>query len=86
MQHSDDPLKRPYEAPKINDHVLASLVTIALVCLLSIVIPLAAVLPPRYVDKLPINIFVPLYTSPAEGAWDAIYSGFVALPVHQEPH
>lgn len=68
----------------MDDHVLAYSVTITLICILSIVIPLAAILPPRYIDQLPINILVPLYTSPVQGAWDTLYSAFVTLPVHHK--
>jgi hypothetical protein len=63
----------------MNHHILAYSVTITLICILSIVIPLAAILPPRYVDQLPINILVPLYTYPVQGAWNALYSAWVTL-------
>lgn len=57
----------------IDERVLALSVTITLAILLLIGIPLGAILPPKYVVELPVNILVPFYVSPDLGAWDRLY-------------
>jgi hypothetical protein len=58
---------------KADDRVLALSVTITLALLIIIGLPLGTILPPRYVQKLPINILVPLYNVPSSGAWEKLY-------------
>jgi hypothetical protein len=56
-----------------NDKALALAVTITLAFIIAIGLPVAAIIPQKYIDKLPINILVPLYIDPDRGAWDRIY-------------
>jgi hypothetical protein len=60
-----------------SDHALALSVTITLSLLIAIGLPLAGVLPPKYVQALPVSILVPLYTYPNPGAWDWLYDSYV---------
>jgi hypothetical protein len=56
-----------------SDKALALAVTLTLAFLIAIGLPVAAILPEKYIDKLPLNIIVPLYIDPNSGAWDRIY-------------
>lgn len=53
----------------IDDHVLAVFVTMLLTLLIAIALPLAAILPQKYVTPLPVNVMVPLYIDPEAGSW-----------------
>lgn len=58
----------------IDDRVLALSVTITLGLLVLIVVPLCAILPPKYVVQLPVNILMPFYVYPNPGTFDRLYS------------
>ncbi|KAF2788862.1 hypothetical protein K505DRAFT_285346 [Melanomma pulvis-pyrius CBS 109.77] len=77
MPHRYAPPKRIFKKPKLNDRTLAISVTFFLICILALIIPLGAIVPQRHVRKLPINILVPLYMSPAAGGWDLLYSAII---------
>lgn len=65
------PSKRPRKND--DDRAFALSVTLTLIILISLGLPLAALLPPKYVTKLPINIILPLYILPVTGSWDPLY-------------
>jgi hypothetical protein len=54
---------------KLNDRILAFIVTFALAVLLAVGIPLAIILPKRYIIPLPVNVMVPFFVDPEDGAW-----------------
>lgn len=56
-----------------NDKALALAVTITLAFVIAIGLPVAAIVPEKYIDKLPISILVPLYIDPDRGAWNRLY-------------
>lgn len=56
----------------IDEHTLAISVTIILALLIAIGLPLAALLPPKYVIPLPVNVLLPLYINPEQGGWDRL--------------
>lgn len=60
-----------------NDKALALAVTITLAFIIAIGLPVAAIVPEKYIDKLPINVLVPLYIDPARSAWDRLYKKLV---------
>ncbi|KAF2660965.1 hypothetical protein K491DRAFT_750755 [Lophiostoma macrostomum CBS 122681] len=63
-----------------SDHAFALAVTLTLSLLIAIGVPLAAVLPPKYVQALPVSILVPLYIYPDPGSWDWLYNSAVKYP------
>ena len=75
----------PRPAPKqlpfqIDDHVLALSVTITLALLILIGVPLAAVLPQKYVVPLPVNVLVPFYVYPDTKSWDRLFDACIKHP------
>ncbi|KAH7088816.1 Spherulation-specific family 4-domain-containing protein [Paraphoma chrysanthemicola] len=52
-----------------NDKILALAVTFGLALALAIGIPLAAILPQKWIVPLPVGVFVPMYMDPLNGAW-----------------
>ena len=63
-----------------DDRVLALSVTITLTILVLIGVPLAAILPQRYVVPLPINILIPFYIYTNPGAWDRLFEACIKHP------
>ena len=60
--------------PKTNDHVLAFAVTFGIAVLLAIVVPIAAILPQKYIKPLPVQALVPFYINPEEESWGRLYA------------
>jgi hypothetical protein len=56
-----------------NDKIIAIAVTIGLAVLIAIGLPLAAVLPGKYMERLPVVAILPLYFHPDHGAWGPLY-------------
>ncbi|KAH7069091.1 Spherulation-specific family 4-domain-containing protein [Paraphoma chrysanthemicola] len=52
-----------------NDRILAFAVTFGLALALAIGIPLAAILPQKWIVPLPVGVFVPMYMDPLNGGW-----------------
>ncbi|KAF2866430.1 Spherulation-specific family 4-domain-containing protein [Massariosphaeria phaeospora] len=72
------PPRATRKRPAIDNHALALSVTITLAILVLIGVPIGAILPERYVVKLPINILVPLYLEPESGIkWDRLFEGII---------
>ncbi|PSN61650.1 hypothetical protein BS50DRAFT_454234, partial [Corynespora cassiicola Philippines] len=60
---------------------IAISITLALILFLALTLPLAAILPQKYVTPLPINILVPLYTSPENTShWTALTDSIINHP------
>ncbi|KAH7395272.1 Spherulation-specific family 4-domain-containing protein [Phaeosphaeria sp. MPI-PUGE-AT-0046c] len=81
---SSSSISRPYvprekaePSRKINDRVLAWVVTLSLAILLSIGIPLGVILPQKLIKPLPINVLVPFYLKPEEGSWRKLEDAIV---------
>jgi hypothetical protein len=62
---------------KLNDRILAFIVTCTLAVLLAIGIPLAIILPQRYMIPLPVNVMIPFFVDPADGAWKRLEAAYV---------
>lgn len=58
---------------KIDDRFLAFAVTISLAIVLAIAIPLGVILPQKYITPLPVNVLLPFYVDPTDGAWERLY-------------
>jgi hypothetical protein len=58
----------------MDEHVFAISVTFALALMVLIGLPLGAVLPQKYVVKLPVNVLVPLYMNLEAKAWERLFN------------
>jgi hypothetical protein len=57
---------------EVDDRVLALSVTVTLALMVIIGVPLGALLPPRCIVPLPVNVLIPFYVYPDPGAWDRL--------------
>lgn len=62
-----------------NDKILAFAVTFGLALALAIGIPLAAILPQKWIVPLPVGVFVPMYMDPLNGGWTRMEDAYVFL-------
>jgi hypothetical protein len=60
--------------------MLAFAVTFSLALFIAIIIPIAAILPQKYIKPLPISVLMPFYVDPIQGSWERLYDMYV-LPV-----
>jgi hypothetical protein len=60
--------------------MLAFAVTFSLALFIAIIIPIAAILPQKYIKPLPISVLMPFYVDPIQGSWERLYDTYV-LPV-----
>ncbi|RMZ70609.1 cell surface [Pyrenophora seminiperda CCB06] len=74
------PRKKTLRLPSIDDRFLALIVTLTLALLLTIGIPLAAILPQKLIKPLPINILIPMYFKPEDGAWNRLHDAAIRYP------
>ncbi|KAF2108082.1 Spherulation-specific family 4 [Lophiotrema nucula] len=77
MQKPKPPPPPPPKKSIVSERCFAISVTLTLVLMCALGIPLAAILPPRTVEQLPINIIVPLYMSPDFSNWDPLYDAAI---------
>ncbi|KAH7116121.1 Spherulation-specific family 4 [Dendryphion nanum] len=71
------PPRRPPPRQKIDDRTLALTVTFILTVLIAIGLPLGIVLPQKFVRQLPVNVLIPLYSSPVLGTWEPLNDIFI---------
>ncbi|KAF2738915.1 hypothetical protein EJ04DRAFT_583270 [Polyplosphaeria fusca] len=64
--------------PIITERGFAWSVTLTLILMCSIGIPLGAILPPRLVTPLPLNVLLPLYTAPEILSWQTLFDALIA--------
>lgn len=68
---------------RINDRVLALSVTLTLAFLISLGVPLVAVIAQSFVVQLPVNVLVPPISPSDAGSWNRLYDAYVNAIVRE---